>query len=113
LTTQIYHKVYFPDDTSEAFEVDSSTRAKDFCRNIADRLKLQSSEGFSLFVKILDKVISVPEGDFFFDFVRHLTVSISFFNRKKKTFVFSILRNGLKKLNNVKIHQNILIKFSL
>lgn len=76
MTTQIYHKVYFPDDTSEAFEVDSSTRAKDFCRNIADRLKLQSSEGFSLFVKILDKVISVPEGDFFFDFVRHLTVRI-------------------------------------
>ena len=75
MTTQIYHKVYFPDDTSEAFEVDSSTRAKDFCRNVADRLKLQSSEGFSLFVKILDKVISVPEGDFFFDFVRHLTVS--------------------------------------
>ncbi|CAF1212835.1 unnamed protein product, partial [Didymodactylos carnosus] len=73
MTTQIYHKVYFPDDTSEAFEVDSSTRAKDFCRNIADRLKLQGSEGFSLFVKILDKVISVPDGDFFFDFVRHLT----------------------------------------
>ena len=31
-----------------------------------------SSEGFSLFVKIADKVISVPEADFFFDFVRHL-----------------------------------------
>jgi myosin-7 len=72
-TTQIFHKVYFPDDTDEAFEVDSSTRAKDFCGNIGQRLNLRSSEGFSLFVKIADKVISVPEGDFFFDFVRHLT----------------------------------------
>ena len=50
----------------QAFEVDSSTRAKDFCQNIAQRLNLRSSEGFSLFVKIADKVISVPEGDFFF-----------------------------------------------
>ncbi|KAL4220605.1 Unconventional myosin-VIIa [Mactra antiquata] len=71
-TTQILHKVYFPDDSDEAFEVESSTRAKDFCQNIANTLRLKSSEGFSLFVKIADKVISVPEGDFFFDFVRHL-----------------------------------------
>lgn len=54
-TTEIYHKVYFPDDTDEAFEVDSSTRAKDFCQNIADHLKLKTAEGFSLFVKIADK----------------------------------------------------------
>nr|XP_006627875.2 PREDICTED: unconventional myosin-VIIa isoform X2 [Lepisosteus oculatus] len=72
-TTQIFHKVYFPDDTDEAFEVESSTKAKDFCQNISSRLLLKSPEGFSLFVKISDKVISVPEGDFFFDFVRHLT----------------------------------------
>uniref|UniRef100_A0A8C9R4M5 Myosin VIIAa n=1 Tax=Scleropages formosus TaxID=113540 RepID=A0A8C9R4M5_SCLFO len=56
-----------------AFEVESSTKAKDFCLNISERLLLKSPEGFSLFVKISDKVISVPEGDFFFDFVRHLT----------------------------------------
>ncbi|KAM8903820.1 myosin VIIAa isoform 4-T8 [Spinachia spinachia] len=72
-TTQIFHKVYFPDDTDEAFEVESGTKAKDFCQNISTRLLLKSPEGFSLFVKISDKVISVPEGDFFFDFVRHLT----------------------------------------
>ena len=65
--------VYIIFDLLQAFEVDSSTRAKDFCQNIAQRLNLRSSEGFSLFVKIADKVISVPEGDFFFDFVRHLT----------------------------------------
>ena len=43
--------------------MDSNTRSKDFCANIAERLSL----------KISDKVISVPDGDFFFDFVRHLT----------------------------------------
>ena len=69
----IYHKVYFPDDSDHVFEVDSSTRAKEFCQAIGKRLQLGSVEGFSLFVKIADKVISVPEGDFFFDFVRHLT----------------------------------------
>ena len=37
------------------------------------RLRLKSSEGFSLFVKISEKVISVNDDSFFFDFVRHLT----------------------------------------
>lgn len=36
--------------------MESSTKAKDFCQNIANRLLLKSSEGFSLFVKIADKV---------------------------------------------------------
>jgi myosin-7 len=70
---QIFHKVYFPDENDLPFAVDSSTRAKDFCAAIGKKLELTSVEGFSLFVKIADKVISVPEGDFFFDFVRHLT----------------------------------------
>uniref|UniRef100_A0A674DQ99 Myosin VIIAa n=1 Tax=Salmo trutta TaxID=8032 RepID=A0A674DQ99_SALTR len=52
-TTQIFHKVYFPDDTDE---VESSTKAKDFCLAISTRLLLKSPEGFSLFVKISDKV---------------------------------------------------------
>lgn len=54
-TVRIFHKVYFPDDTNEAFEVESSTRAKDFCNQIATKLQLRSAEGFSLFVKIADK----------------------------------------------------------
>lgn len=72
-TTQIFHKVYFPNDTSDSFEVDASTRTKDLCQTIADKLELKSAEGFSLFVKIAEKVISLPESDFFFDFVRHMT----------------------------------------
>jgi myosin-7 len=41
--------------------------------SIAKRLNLNTADGFSLFVKIADKVISVPDSDFFFDFVRYLT----------------------------------------
>ena len=44
---------------SQVFEVESSTKAKDFCHNISGRLLLKSSEGFSLFVKITDKVTTI------------------------------------------------------
>ncbi|XP_049868627.1 myosin-VIIa-like [Pectinophora gossypiella] len=69
---QIYHKVYFPDDTDEAFEVESSTKARDLCEQITGRLNLKNSDGFSLFVKIADKVFSVPETYYFFDFIHEL-----------------------------------------
>ncbi|XP_045766562.1 myosin-VIIa-like [Maniola jurtina] len=69
---QIYHKVYFPDDTDEAFEVDSSTKARELCEQITGRLNLKNSDGFSLFVKIVDKVFSVPESYYFFDFIHEL-----------------------------------------
>merc|ERR1712130_40909 len=51
----------------------SSTRGGDLVKTIAGRLKMKSHEGFSLFIKMGDKVISIPEGDFFFDFVRQIT----------------------------------------
>lgn len=69
---QIYHKVYFPDDTDEAFEVNSATRAKDLSEQITGSLNLKNSDGFSLFVKITDKVFSVPENCYFFDFIHQL-----------------------------------------
>lgn len=52
----IHLQIYFPDDTDEAFEIESSTKAKHLIDSVSQRLQLKSSEGFSLFVKILDKV---------------------------------------------------------
>ncbi|XP_023014143.2 myosin-VIIa [Leptinotarsa decemlineata] len=69
---EIYHKIHFPDDTDEAFEVDSMSRATDLCKAIAARLELQSTDGFSLFVAIADKVFSVPQQTFFYDFLSEL-----------------------------------------
>ncbi|XP_015109747.1 myosin-VIIa [Diachasma alloeum] len=69
---QIFHRIYFPNDTDEAFEVHSSTKAADICEEIAERMQLRSCDGFSLFVKISDKVFSVPHEYFFFDFVHEL-----------------------------------------
>lgn len=68
-TIDIYHKVYFPDDSDEAFNIESSTKAGDLVQDITNRLKLKSSEGFSLFVKVMDKVVSVPEHEYMFDFI--------------------------------------------
>ncbi|XP_066251283.1 myosin-VIIa-like isoform X2 [Euwallacea similis] len=69
---EIYHKICYPDDTDEIFEVDSMTRASDLCKTIGSRLDLASTDGFSLFVAISDKVFSIPEDYFFFDFLSEL-----------------------------------------
>uniref|UniRef100_A0A182W6G5 Myosin motor domain-containing protein n=1 Tax=Anopheles minimus TaxID=112268 RepID=A0A182W6G5_9DIPT len=71
-TVEIYHKVYFPDDTDEAFQIESCTRTKDLIQTITRRLELKGSEGFSLFIKVMDKVLSVPEEYFLFDFIYEL-----------------------------------------
>lgn len=66
---QIFHRVYFPNDTDEAFEVDSMTKASDLCKAITTRLELNSLDGFSLFLAISDKVLSIPYNSFFYDFL--------------------------------------------
>lgn len=71
-SVRIHHKIYFPDDTEESFEIESSTKAKDLIETITNGLKLKSSEGFSLFVKITDKAISVPDNYYIFDFIYEL-----------------------------------------
>ncbi|XP_050309593.1 myosin-VIIa-like [Anthonomus grandis grandis] len=71
-TMQIYHKIYFPDDTDESFQVDSTTRGLDLCKNIAAKLDLRYTDGFSLFVGVSDKLFSIPEDYLFYDFLGEL-----------------------------------------
>ncbi|XP_039930696.1 unconventional myosin-VIIb isoform X1 [Hirundo rustica] len=71
--TKISHKIYFPNETEQTFDVGTNTKIQTLCQNIASKLQLQSWEGFSLFVKIADKVISQNEADYFFDSLRQVT----------------------------------------
>ncbi|XP_047442774.1 unconventional myosin-VIIa [Mugil cephalus] len=72
-STQIFHKILFPNDSEERFEVATNTRIRDLIRNITKKLNMASSDGFSIFVKIHDKVISLNEQDYFFDSLRQIT----------------------------------------
>uniref|UniRef100_A0A669QV53 Myosin VIIB n=1 Tax=Phasianus colchicus TaxID=9054 RepID=A0A669QV53_PHACC len=71
--TKISHKICFPNETEQTFDVGTNTKNRTLCQNIASKLQLSSWEGFSLFVKIADKVISQNEADYFFDSLRQLT----------------------------------------
>uniref|UniRef100_A0A096LUU3 Si:ch73-194h10.2 n=1 Tax=Poecilia formosa TaxID=48698 RepID=A0A096LUU3_POEFO len=72
-STKIFHKIYFPNDTEEIFEVATSTRIRDLIQNISKKLKLASADGFSIFVKTHDKVLSLNDTDYFFDSLRQIT----------------------------------------
>uniref|UniRef100_A0A3Q3GXY4 Unconventional myosin-VIIa-like n=1 Tax=Labrus bergylta TaxID=56723 RepID=A0A3Q3GXY4_9LABR len=72
-STQIFHKIHFPNDTEEIFEVATSTRIRDLIQNISKQLKLASADGFSIFVKTHDKVLSLNDTDYFFDSLRQIT----------------------------------------
>ncbi|KAM7410515.1 hypothetical protein PAMA_001788 [Pampus argenteus] len=72
-STQIFHKIHFPNDTEEVFEVATSTRIRDLIQNISNKLELTSADGFSIFVKMNDKVLSLNDTDYFFDSLRQVT----------------------------------------
>uniref|UniRef100_A0A3Q2Y1Q6 Unconventional myosin-VIIa-like n=1 Tax=Hippocampus comes TaxID=109280 RepID=A0A3Q2Y1Q6_HIPCM len=72
-STQIFHKVHFPNDTGEIFEVATSTKIRDLIQNISNKLQLTTADGFSIFIKTHDKVLSLNDGDYFFDSLRQIT----------------------------------------
>uniref|UniRef100_A0A5S6R0E2 Myosin motor domain-containing protein n=1 Tax=Trichuris muris TaxID=70415 RepID=A0A5S6R0E2_TRIMR len=69
-TTQIFHKVYFPNDSFESVEVESCSKTRDLVQKIGKLLGLKDVKGFALFVKVNEKIFSVSSDDFFFDFIR-------------------------------------------
>ncbi|KAM8875074.1 unconventional myosin-VIIb isoform 1-T1 [Spinachia spinachia] len=72
-STQIFHKIHFPNDTEEIFEVSTNTRIKDLIQSITKKLSLASADGFSIFVKTQDTVLSLNDTDYFFDSLRQIT----------------------------------------
>ncbi|KAM9761609.1 unconventional myosin-VIIb [Menidia menidia] len=72
-STKIFHKIHFPNDSDEVFEVATSTRIRDLIQTVSKKLKLLSEDGFSLFVKTHDKVFSLNDTDYFFDSLRQIT----------------------------------------
>ncbi|XP_031437003.1 unconventional myosin-VIIb isoform X2 [Clupea harengus] len=66
-STQIFHKVHFPNDSTEIFEVTTTTKICDLCRLIASSLELNSADGYNLFVKTTSKMASLEDQQYFFD----------------------------------------------
>ncbi|XP_059200423.1 unconventional myosin-VIIb-like [Centropristis striata] len=69
-STQIFHRVHFPNEHNEIYEVQSTTTIKDMCVSIANELTLTSSEGYGLYLKVPSKIISLQEDIYFFDSLR-------------------------------------------
>uniref|UniRef100_UPI00358F5089 unconventional myosin-VIIa-like isoform X2 n=1 Tax=Myxine glutinosa TaxID=7769 RepID=UPI00358F5089 len=67
---KIDHVIIFPDESEQVFQVESTSKAKDLCEVIVKKFQIKSADGFSLFVKAQDKVLSMPNGEFFFDFLK-------------------------------------------
>lgn len=54
-TTQIFHKIFLPNNTEEIIEVNSLTTGNDLITQLATHHHLKSSVGFSIFIKIEDQ----------------------------------------------------------
>ncbi|XP_061696486.1 unconventional myosin-VIIa-like isoform X2 [Syngnathoides biaculeatus] len=72
-STHIFHKIHFPNDTNDIFEVTSTTTIQDLCSNIASQLQLSSPDGYGLYLKTSNKMLSLTEQNYIFDSLREAT----------------------------------------
>lgn len=69
--TQIYHKIYFPNQTEDIFEVSSTSTIRDLCESITSHLGLMSGDGYGLYLKTANKPMqSLDDEKYFFDSLR-------------------------------------------
>ncbi|XP_039999659.1 unconventional myosin-VIIa-like, partial [Xiphias gladius] len=83
-STLIFHKVHFPNDTRDIYEVTSTTTIKDLYCSIASQLKLSSAEGYGLYLKTQNKIMSLDEQKYFFDSLRETADSFKKAKRVKE-----------------------------
>uniref|UniRef100_A0A3Q2YWP2 Unconventional myosin-VIIa-like n=1 Tax=Hippocampus comes TaxID=109280 RepID=A0A3Q2YWP2_HIPCM len=69
-STHIFHKIHLPNDTNELFEVTSTTTIQDLCYSIASQLQLSSPDGYGLYLKTPNKMLSLAEQTYLFDSLR-------------------------------------------
>nr|XP_061795835.1 unconventional myosin-VIIa-like [Nerophis lumbriciformis] len=69
-STQIFHKIHFPNDTNDIYEVASTTTIQELCYSIASQLKLSSPVGYGLYLKTPSKMLCLDEEEYFFDSLR-------------------------------------------
>ncbi|XP_034087946.1 unconventional myosin-VIIb-like [Gymnodraco acuticeps] len=69
-STQIFHKIHFPNETSDIFEVRSTTTIEDLCRSITYQLKLTSVDGYGLSLKTTNKMVNLQDQKYLFDSLR-------------------------------------------
>ncbi|XP_035693975.1 myosin-VIIa-like [Branchiostoma floridae] len=61
--------VVLPDKSRVEIAVESSSRAGDMCLDVANKLGLKTTSGISLYYRVADKAVSIPHGDYYFDFL--------------------------------------------
>ncbi|XP_077391764.1 unconventional myosin-VIIb-like [Festucalex cinctus] len=69
-STLIFHKIHFPNDTNDLFEVTSTTTIQELCCSITSQLKLSSPDGYGLYLKTPNKMLILTEQTYFFDSLR-------------------------------------------
>ncbi|XP_012723887.2 unconventional myosin-VIIa [Fundulus heteroclitus] len=69
-STQIFYKVHFPNETDALVEVSSTTTNRELRHSIAAQLSLSSPEGYGLYMKVPQKMLSLDEDKYFFDNLR-------------------------------------------